>query len=178
MILIINTCKEKLHFYEFVKPVGDILIKNDIKGFIRHYTCVTKKDIEKADKIIICGTSLKDNDVFKNIKKFSWLKDYNKPVLGICAGMQILGLVFGSELKKEKEIGFYNEEFKNNFLGLQNIEEVYHLHNFYITVPEGFSAFANSKIPQAIKHKTKPIYGVLFHPEVRNKEMIKSFLKL
>jgi GMP synthase-like glutamine amidotransferase len=29
---------------------------------------------------------------------------------------------------------------------------------------------------QAVQHKEKPIYGVLFHPEVNNKEMIQHFI--
>jgi GMP synthase (glutamine-hydrolysing) len=179
MILLINICKEKLHFYEFVKPVGDILIKNKVKGFIGHYSCLTKRDLQKAEKIIICGTGLQDNDIVNNFDKFSWLKDFKKPVLGICGGMQIIGLVFGGKLKKGKEIGFYNENFKDNFLGLKGKKEVYHLHNYYVTILKDFEIFSQSgKIPQAIKHKTKPIYGVLFHPEVRNKEMVLEFVRL
>jgi GMP synthase-like glutamine amidotransferase len=29
---------------------------------------------------------------------------------------------------------------------------------------------------QAIKHKQKDIFGVLFHPEVRNREIIERFV--
>lgn len=178
MILLINILKEKLHFDEFVKPVGNILVENKIKGFIRKYDCVAKKDLEKASKIIICGTSLKDNDFLKDLKQFGWIKNFNKPILGICGGMQVIQLVFGGKLKKETEIGFYEEEFKKNFLGLKNKIQVYHLHNNYTTLPKNFEQFNKGKIPQAIKHKTKPIYGVLFHPEVRNKEMIMNFVGL
>jgi GMP synthase (glutamine-hydrolysing) len=32
-------------------------------------------------------------------------------------------------------------------------------------------------VVQAVKHKERPIYGVLFHPEVRNKNLILEFLK-
>jgi GMP synthase (glutamine-hydrolysing) len=178
MILLINTCQEKLHYYEFVKPIEDILKNSEIKFFTKHYKEVSNKDLEKAKKVIICGTSLKDNNLLNNLNRFSWLKDFNKPVFGICAGMQIIGLVFGSKLEKGGEIGFYNESFKANFLGLKDNEEVYHIHNYYVTVPNDFELFANSNIPQAIKHKTKLIYGVLFHPEVRNKDLILNFLKI
>ena len=44
-------------------------------------------------------------------------------------------------------------------------------------LPKDFIKFTKSKIPQAIKHKEKKIYGVLFHPEVRNKELILNFVK-
>lgn len=163
MILLINICKEKLHFYEFVKPVGEILRKNKIKGFIRHYTCLTKKDLQKASKIIICGTSLKDNDFLEDVKKFEWVKYYEKPILGICGGAHVIGLVLGYELKKKKEIGLKEISFEKEFLGVEGIKQVYYLHNFYV-LPEIF-------------HE-KNFYGTLFHPEVRNREIILNFARL
>ena len=35
-----------------------------------------------------------------------------------------------------------------------------------------------NSISQAVKHKEREIYGVLFHPEVRQKKMISSFVGL
>ena len=163
MILLINICKEKLHFYEFVKPVGDILVKNKIKGFIRHYTCLTKKDLAKAEKIIICGTSLKDNEFLDNIKKFDWITDFPGPVLGICGGAHVIGLVLGYKLKKKTGIGLEEINFKKAFLGSLGKKQVYHLHNSKV-LPETF--------------QKKNIFSVLFHPEVRNKEMILNFAGL
>lgn len=179
MMLLIDICKEKLHFYEFVKPVEDILVKNKIKGFTRHYSCLTKKDLEKAEKIIICGTSLKDNQFLKDLNKFQWIKSYDKPILGICGGMQIIQTVFRGKLKKKKEIGLKKIKFKKEFLGFSGERKVYNLHQFYIDSKE-FETFdvSDSKIPQAVKYKSKPFYGTLFHPEVRNKEIIVNFCRL
>jgi GMP synthase-like glutamine amidotransferase len=181
MILVINICKEKLHYLEFVKPIEDILKKNKMEYSIVNYKDIKEEVIKKAKKIIICGTSLKDNDFIGNLKYFSWIKDKDKPVLGICGGMQIIGLIFGGAINYETEIGYYPEKFKQDFLGLNGNIQVYHLHNNYIDFSKlsEFIVFCSSgKISQAIKHKDKEIYGVLFHPEVRNKEMIVNFLKL
>ena len=178
MILIITVCKEPLHYFEFVKPIEKILSKDNIKFFTKIYSEISKADFKKADKIIICGTSLKDNKFVKDIKKFEWIKDYQKPILGICAGMQIISLMFGAKLEKGTEIGFYKENFMKEFLSLTAEHEVYHLHNNFYTLPEDFISFVNSKIPQAIKHKSRNIYGVLFHPEVRNEKIIINFAKL
>ena len=180
MLLIINICKEKLHSYEFVKPIEDILKNKGLKFETKHYKEIDEKNIKKYNRIIICGTSLKDFDYLipENLKKFGWIKICEKPVLGICGGMQIIGSVFGSKLKKKTEIGLYTEKFKKDFLGLSGEHEVYHLHNDYITLPENFDEFTLSKIPQAIKHKSRQIYGILFHPEVRNTEIIKNFCEL
>ena len=183
MILIINTCKERLHYFEFVKPVVDILEDKDI--LISHYSDLTPEDLEKCDRVIVCGTSLKDNGFLKDLSKFEWLKDFKKPVLGICAGFQILGLIFpprddsgepGGEMKKDLEIGFFREDFIEDFLGLRGSVEVYHLHNNYVDFPLDWRIYSGEKFSQAVNKGS--FYGVLFHPEVRNKEMILRFVDL
>ena len=174
MILLINICKEDLHINEFVYPIGDILIKNKIKGFIRKYDCIKKKDLQKASKIIICGTSLQDNDFLKHINKFKWIKDYDKPILGICGGMHVIHLIHHGKKQKNKIIGNEIVDFKKPFLGLIGKKEVYNLHQYYYESKE-FIVYGNK---QASKHKSKSFYGVLFHPEVRNKELILSFAKV
>ena len=178
-ILIINICKEKLHELEFVKPIEDILRKDKIKFDTKHYRELNKRDIKKSSKIIITGTSLKDDEFLENLNKFQWIKLYDKPVLGICGGMQILVLIFRGRLKIKKEIGIIDVDFKKRYLGIETKRHTYNLHQFYVQSDE-FEIFAESdlKIPQAVKHKTKPFYGTLFHPEVRNKTLIKEFCKL
>ena len=149
MILLINICKEKLHFYEFVKPVWDIVNSTNQKVVVKHYSGLTSNDIKKADKVIICGTSLKDNDFLEHIDRFSWIKDFNKPLLGICGGMQIIAIINGKQLTKKAQIGL--------------IDNKYHLHNFAV---------------KGLKNelKIRNYQGYLFHPEVRNKEMIEGFV--
>jgi len=182
MILIINICKEKLHELEFIKPIEDILRKKKISFRTKHYKNVNQRNVKQFNKIIIAGTSLKDSGFLEDLNKFQWVKTYNKPILGICGGMQILVLLFKGMLKMEKEIGLLDIEFKEKFLGMEINRHCYNLHHFYVKSDE-FKVFAessklNSKIPQAVKHKTKPFYGVLFHPEVRNKKLIVEFCRI
>jgi len=179
MILLINVCAEKLHYFEFVKPIENVLTNENILYSTKHYNDVHDEDLDKAEKVIICGTSIRDNKFLDDIDKFSWVKTFNKPVLGICAGMQIIGIVFGGGLKKHLEIGFFHEYFNKSFLGLFGEQEVYHLHKNYIDFSrlEEFEVFSGLKIVQAVKHRRKKMYGVLFHPEVRQKEMILDFVK-
>jgi GMP synthase-like glutamine amidotransferase len=113
MILLINICKEKLHYLEFVKPIEDILRKDKIVFLTKDYPRISQGDLDKVDKIIICGTSLKDNDFIANIERFKWIKDFNKPILGICGGMQVIGKIFGGVVKKDQEIGFTKNSIKN-----------------------------------------------------------------
>ncbi len=172
MILIVNVCAEKLGYYEFVKPIEDIVGCDFVT---KHYLDLSSEDLENCGKVIICGTSLMDNKFVEDVERFFWLKNFGKPVLGICAGMQIIGLVFGGKMKKGTEIGFYRENFRRDFLGLDGDVEVYHLHNNYISgLRNGWKVFSDGKIVQAVRRGN--IYGVLFHPEVRNKEVIWRFV--
>ncbi|MCX6742598.1 MAG: gamma-glutamyl-gamma-aminobutyrate hydrolase family protein [Candidatus Pacearchaeota archaeon] len=192
MILIINICKEELHELEFIKPVLNIVKSGKKKCIVEHYLKIKPKVIEKADKIIICGTSLKDFDYLEGKNKFNFLKKTDKPVLGICAGMQLIALAFGCEVVKGKEIGLTRIKFDKGFLGAGEGDEkeidVYDLHNMIVkddkNLRKNFDVFASSlsntgivQTVQAIKHKEKEIYGTLFHPEVRQRGIITKFIE-
>ncbi len=200
MILVVNVCKERLHYYEFVRPILDILKGVGEEFFVRHYYKIKKGDLSNCDKIIICGTSLKDNKFLEDIGYFGFLRNFDKPVFGICAGMQILGLVdnlkkqvvnldiknsFDDVLKKKfflknnlsgSEIGFFKERFDKEFLGLKGEVEVYHLHNNYVEFGDDWDVFAGKDFAQAVRRGD--FYGVLFHPEVRQKEIVREFVSL
>ena len=173
MILIVNICKEELHYHEFVKPIEDIVKHNFLT---KHYKEILKSDLEKADKIIICGTSLKDEEYLKNLESFSWIKSFEKPILGICGGAQIIGMVFNGKLKAQTEIGLMDLNFKRKFLGLVGDNQVYELHNYYVKFSKNFEIFAKNNLPQAVKHKTKSLFCTLFHPEVRHGDTISNFI--
>ena len=179
MILVINICAEKLHYFEFVKPVEDTLSRAGLPYSTRHYEDLTDSDLDVADTIIICGTSLKDSLFLEHIDRFKWIMTSDRPLFGICAGLQIIGIVYGGTLKSTTEIGFYKECFKD-FLGLIGEQEVFHLHNYYVEFEllGEFEIFSKGIIAQAVKHTEKPVYGVLFHPEVRQRELITNFCNL
>ena len=163
MILVINICKEQLSTFEFVKPIEGILTQAGANFKTKHYKQISEQDVKKADKIIICGTSLADNEFLKDIKEFFWIKYYKKPILAICGGSHIIGLLLGYKLKKNTQIGLKEINLEREFLGIKGKLQVYHLHQFNI-LPDVF--------------KKDNIYCVLFHPEVRNKNMIENFVKM
>ena len=180
MILIVdmNWKKDSLGFYEFVLPIAVVAEKLD-EYTVKHYLEVTKEDLIQSDKIILSGTTLKDTASLCQPEKFQWLKETKKPVLGICAGMETIGVVYGMRLVKCLEIGMTQITTLKENPFVQGNFKAYSLHSYCIQFSSDFEVWATSaKCTQIVKHKQNPIYGVLFHPEVRNQELISVFAKL
>ena len=178
MILVVdmNYKKDSLGYYEFVLPIVSVAKELD-ECVVKHYLELGSEDWTKFDSVILSGTALKDHATLGQPEKFEWIRDCGKPVLGICAGMQTIGLVFGLRLKKCLGIGMAQiNTLKANPL-FSSTFKAYTLHNFSVTSSPEFDVLAESeKCMQAIKHKRTETYGVLFHPEVRNKEVIQRFI--
>jgi anthranilate/para-aminobenzoate synthase component II len=180
MILIVdmNCKKDSLGYFEFVLPIVSIA-KELEDSKVKHYSELTDDDIYGSSRIVLSGTPLKDNDTFGHPEKFKWLKSVNKPILGICAGAQTIGVAFDLVLTRRLEIGMTqivtlteNHLFSGTF-------KAYSLHNYCVESSDEFEILAESECCiQALKHKQKPIYGILFHPEVRNPEILKHFLQM
>ncbi len=180
MILIVDMDwkKDSLGYYEFVAPL--VAVAEEFEEVtVKHYNEIKAKDLADFSEIILSGTTLKDTTFLQEPEKLAWLKQTDKPVLGICAGMESIGLVFGLRLIRNLEIGMTpmitlkeNPLFSGTF-------KAYSLHSYAVESSTDFEILAESaQCVQAIKHKQKPIFGVLFHPEVRNPEIINRFIQM
>jgi GMP synthase-like glutamine amidotransferase len=177
MILIISTCKHKLHENEFVIPIQNILSNQNIKFETIHYNSLENLNFDPYKKIIICGTALKDNKYLEHLDKFEFLKNLGIPVLGICSGMQILGLINDAKLEKIKEIGMTKISILHENKLFKTDLNAYTLHGNSLINLDEFEIIAKSdSCTQAIKLKNKEQYGILFHPEVRNEQIIIKFI--
>ncbi len=111
------------------------------------------------------------------------------PILGICYGMQLTTHLLGGEVDRAvaREYGPATIEVLEGdtklFAGLDGELDVWMSHGDRVeSLPEGFVAIA--KTPNApfaaVRHTSKPIYGVQFHPEVthtpRGTDILKNFL--
>jgi GMP synthase (glutamine-hydrolysing) len=169
MILIISTCKEPLSELEFVEPIKRMVDK----FFVKRFDKITDDDLKKSDKVIICGTALKDFDYLS--ANWSWIESFEKPLLGICAGAQVIGKAYGLHLKDETHIGQQKvETLKQNKL-CDGEFNAYFLHTKNV---EGLETVATSQgKPCILKHPKKEHYAVIFHPEVMSKHIIVNFLQ-
>jgi GMP synthase (glutamine-hydrolysing) len=101
----------------------------------------------------------------------SYLRNFNKPILGICLGMQILARLAGVSLVVSKELGLsrvWLDGGNDLFKGMKSPLEVCQRHNYALPyVPHGYSIIArnDSTFIQAIASKDNLKYGIQFHPE-------------
>jgi anthranilate/para-aminobenzoate synthase component II len=132
MILIVdlNWKKDSLGFCEFLLPIAAVVEKLD-NYIVKHYLDLTDKDLSGCVKIILSGTALKDIATLSQPEKFRWLKETQKPILGICAGMETIGMVFGAHLVKCLEIGMTPiTTLKENIL-VSGDFKAYSLHSYF-----------------------------------------------
>ena len=177
-VLLISTCEHKLSEKEFVLPISNIL--GSVNHEIFHYQDCTVDMINSFDKILVCGTSLKDNkyleynNVFENL-----LFNFPGSLLGICSGMQIICSMFGSSIIINSEIGMAEVRTKRANPLCKGNFQAFCLHTNSVVGFENFLVIAETEnSPQIVKHKQKNVFGVLFHPEVRNESVIENFLKI
>tara|TARA_B110000908_G_scaffold165604_1_gene215348 strand:- start:966 stop:1583 length:618 start_codon:yes stop_codon:yes gene_type:complete len=152
-------------------------LKNSIKGVI-----LSGSELRIGDKNLL-------NKIFNNILP---IIELNVPILGVCFGLQVLGILykskFGSYTKRSEG---YKRVILNNrckiFKGFP-VESVFHFTHFdYLKggplLKDKFNIISTNEegnIIYGIKHKKKHIYGIQFHPEcdITNVKLYKNFLEI
>jgi GMP synthase-like glutamine amidotransferase len=162
---------------EFVRPVENILKSNKVEFLTRNYLSIKQCEVDKATKVIICGTALKDFNYLENIDKFNWVEETDKPFFGICAGMQILAKLQGCKVFENERIGRYRVNLaQNNGLSTKKILYSYFLNSMAVEPNQHFETVGDSEgLKCIIVDKQRKLYGCLFHPEVLNPEIIADF---
>ena len=162
---------------------------------VRHFSEFRKDEALRAGvkALVTSGNrSLwEDYDLESDFAEFKQLLlETRKPVLGICGGHQLIGLLLGGQAEPLrrlvegeddshpqiapgffKEWGFYPVEFapgERLFAGFEQPVAVKQMHFWHLTrLPDSFQVIAyNRNCPvQAMRLKERPVYGVQFHPE-------------
>ncbi|MCF7798767.1 hypothetical protein K9M74_02585 [Candidatus Woesearchaeota archaeon] len=181
-VLVISTVDKTLPIYEleFVRPIVDTVAEAKATPIVIHISELTTDIV--ADKIIISGTAYQDNKFLKYKDKITILFEMNVPMLGICAGAELL-LPQDCVLETVKEIGSLVVEnlVEDELTSKLDGKEVYFLHQQGIrAIPLGNDELVGllaSKVGiAAYRYKNKPIWGMQFHPEVDKKNVIAEFL--
>ncbi|NYT05505.1 MAG: glutamine amidotransferase [Methanomicrobiales archaeon] len=181
MILLVDLCYKpgSLSRYEFVDPIARIVAGAGYGVTIVHYSEI-RKPMPDADAVILCGTALADNAFLADPDVFSWITACSCPVLGICAGMQAIVRCFGGTITERCEIGMTDIRVTaaDPLLGTPRTFSAYELHGFAVGSPGVLTVCAESACCiQAVRHPSRPVYGVMFHPEVRNEWVVEDFVR-
>lgn len=146
-------------------------------------------DLEDVNGVIISGAPrlVTEIELDPILEIFNWIKEEKLPVLGICFGHQVIGLLYGaypSRIKEDRdwqEIDCFQECPILDKLPptIRMVED----HCEAISVPYGFSLVGSSDacVNEIMMHQSKPIFGVQFHPEVSGNHgaiIIENFVHL
>ena len=114
------------------------------------------------------------------------------PILGVCLGHQAIGYCYGGEIVRAKRLmhGKLSPITHNGldlFQGIPQQTKVVRYHSLVIkreTLPECLEITAESDDGEimGIRHKTKPLFGIQYHPEsiltTTGKRQLKNFLEI
>jgi len=178
MIAILDCTNQDLPLLkrEFVNPIVSIVQRTTHDSVVLPLT--THKMPGNLKGVILTGTALMD-DQYLTTGLPDWLPDWSGPVLGICAGMQLIALNFGGRLVQSEEIGMTEIRCisADRILGGKEQFTAWELHRTGIEITGRATVLARSASGiQMIRANDRPWYGLLFHPEVRNEWLITNFL--
>ncbi|HWQ63883.1 MAG TPA: gamma-glutamyl-gamma-aminobutyrate hydrolase family protein [Methanospirillum sp.] len=180
MITILDCTRQDLSLlkYEFVSPITNIV---QIAGFNTIVLpLATHERPSNLKGIILTGTSLMD-DHYLSIGIPEWVLQWAGPVLGICAGMQLITITYGGRLVPSEAVGMTEIRCVNRDQIVDGKEQFtgWELHRSGVETSGNVTVLARSASGiQMIRTNDRPWYGVLFHPEVRNEWLITNFLNI
>ncbi len=138
------------------------------------------------DGVVASGGYLSIKTYRQELQVYSQiLNELDRPYLGVCLGLKILGHHYGARMRKtEPAMGIYHVRFLREYplaVGLRECS-VYQGHKYELIppLPEMMENYATNGSPvQAIKISGLERYGVQFHPELSGEPaagMIRSFV--
>jgi GMP synthase-like glutamine amidotransferase len=168
-----------------VRNLVDVI--SSLPGVIVHTVFHNDLSMESVDRFkpdcIIAGGRLKSWD-FETISaeyatECELIRKSSIPFLGICAGHQLISVAYGKKIGRMVEssvdmyeLGFVQVEVTQPdilFRGFTGTPRLMMAHRDEIReLPEGFINIASTEMCRyaAIRHKSRPIWGVQFHPEI------------
>ena len=115
----------------------------------------------------------------------------NTPLLGVCLGHQAIGYAFGGEVVRAPQLMHGKvspvlHDGRGVFKGISQPFTAGRYHSLVVAdpLPEGLEATAHTEdgTLMGLRHRTRPIHGVQFHPEsvltTEGHQMLRNFLEL
>lgn len=96
------------------------------------------------------------------------------PILGVCLGHQAIGQVFGGTIVQAKQImhgktSQIEHDGSGLFAGLPSPYRATRYHSLAVDLPQGSPLKVNATTQDGeimgLRHETRPVHGVQFHPE-------------
>lgn len=134
----------------------------------------TPEKLNGFQGVVVSGAPIliTEVDPEKYLEKLAWVKETKIPVLGICFGHQLIGMLFGAFASRMREDRDWQtiESFVDSPLlnRLPTEFEMMEDHCETISIPSDFVLVGSSDacVNEIMQHRELPIYGVQFHPEV------------
>jgi glutamine amidotransferase len=180
-------------------------VANSLKTLNADYILTNvEEEIKKCEKVIFPGVGEASSAIKKinEIKIFSLLKEIDKPMLGICLGLQLMCAhseegdvdclgIFPADtvkfvLKKSAvpHMGWNQIYFKKKsklFEGIKEGEFFYFAHSYYVPMNEYTTAYTSYEIDFSAALEKDNFYGLQFHPEKSSHaglKILRNFIEL
>jgi GMP synthase (glutamine-hydrolysing) len=140
----------------------------------RRYRDLTPASLDAVDIIILTGghPSVLHHAWFYR-RQLELIRTTTKPVIGVCLGFELIVRAYGGRLhrlpRKARGIRIITVVSDALALGREHLR-VWEAHKWAApAVPDDvFTVIARSATgAEIIRHRTRPVYGLQFHPEVR-----------
>lgn len=141
-----------------------------------HHSNIHKVDPKKFDLIVLSGGWWYDDPVelLRNYaEELRVILDSNVPILGICIGMQLMHVALEQAvpLMNEPQSGDRGIELTERGQELLDLSKVIIVHKNHtravVEADPSFEVLASSRSGvEIMQHRTRPLLGVQFHPEV------------
>lgn len=187
MILIIDNYDSfTYNLYQYFLEFED-----DVKIYRNDKITIEEIEKMKPDGIVISPGPGRPEEAGITLDVIKHFKD-RLPILGICLGHQSMGLVYGGNVIRAKEV-IHGKTSKIKikedpiFKGLPEEVEVMRYHSLVIengTTNDEIEVIGETEdgTIMAIKDKKRPVYGFQFHPESiltkDGKKMIENFIEV
>ena len=183
ILLIDNYDSFTYNLYQVLALFDDVVVHRNDQ--------ITLDDIAalKPDRIVISPGPGNPASAGISIDVVRYCAHHDIPLLGVCLGHQAIVAAFGGDIRQASipmhgKISTISHHQQGLYQGLPQSFVAGRYHSLYAardTLPDCFNIDAETEegMIMGVSHKTKPIYGVQFHPESlltpEGPELIKCF---